>query len=598
MIELFGRLTGTPFPWSRYSQVVVKDFVFGGMENTTATTMYEHVLLDERAAVDITSNDLVAHELAHHWFGDHVTCRDWSHAWLNEGFATFCEHLEREQRLGRDEYDYGVAGDVGAYLGEANGRYQRAIVCRDYEEPIDLFDRHRYEKGGLVLHMLRRELGDDLFWKGVRLYLERHGGSIVETNDLTRAFEDVSGRSFERFFDQWVYRPGHPVLKVQIGWESGQVNVKVKQTQKSGEVPLFAFPLEVEIGTKSGKTGLHEKWIDSDNDALVIPLSERPAWVAFDPRFRVIGAVTVEAPADMLREQLAHGGSARLKSAAAQALDKRNDPATVRALGVALGKKSEAWMVRTEAARALGKIRGADAFDLLKEHVATPHPKVRRAVVSALGEFRTDEAAKLLSRVAEKDTSYMVGAEAARALGETRRPDALETLVTVLGAPSWADVKRAAALDGLSALRMEDAVPHVLEKTKYGNSSHTRRAAVLALARLSDTRKVREHLEGLLDDADPHFRISPSCALSSSSVTRARGVRSGQRLDTEFDGRVARRIREALKGFGQSPTAEQRRAADELEQLKRDLGEMKTRLSKIEADKKMNRKRPAKGKSA
>src|SRR5689334_13764074 len=251
MIELFGRVTGVPYPYSRYSQVVVKDFVFGGMENTTATTMYEHVLLDERAAVDITSNDLVAHELAHHWFGDYVTCRDWSHAWLNEGFATYFEHVEREDRLGLDEYEYGVFGDVQSYLGEAGGRYMRPIVCRDYEEPIDLFDRHLYEKGGLVLHMLRRELGDDLFWKGVHLYLSEHGGGIVETNDLQRAFEDVSGRSLERFFDQWVYRPGHPVVKAQIGYERGQLNVKVRQSQKTGDVPNFAFPLEVEIGTKA-----------------------------------------------------------------------------------------------------------------------------------------------------------------------------------------------------------------------------------------------------------------------------------------------------------------------------------------------------------
>jgi aminopeptidase N len=106
-----------PYPWNKYAQVVVSDFIFGGMENTTATTMYEHILLDERAALDITSDDLIAHELAHQWFGDLVTCRDWSHAWLNEGFATFMEHVDREHHLGRDEYDYGVQGDVDAYVG-------------------------------------------------------------------------------------------------------------------------------------------------------------------------------------------------------------------------------------------------------------------------------------------------------------------------------------------------------------------------------------------------------------------------------------------------------------------------------------------------
>ena len=166
----------------------MNDFIFGGMENTTATTMYEHILLDERAALDITSDDLIAHELAHQWFGDLVTCRDWSHAWLNEGFATFMEHIDRESHLGRDEYDYGLKGDMEAYLGEARGRYRRPIVCQDYDAPIDIFDRHLYEKGACVLHMLRRELGDALFFGGVRAYLVRHQkGSVARRINRTRS---------------------------------------------------------------------------------------------------------------------------------------------------------------------------------------------------------------------------------------------------------------------------------------------------------------------------------------------------------------------------------------------------------------------------
>ncbi len=594
MIELFGRLTGVPFPYALYSQVVVSDFVFGGMENTTATTMYEHVLLDERAAIDVTSNDLVAHELAHHWFGDYVTCRDWSHAWLNEGFATYFEHVEREDRLGRDEYENGVTGDVATYLAEAGGRYQRAIVCRDYDEPIDLFDRHLYEKGGLVLHMLRKELGDELFWKGIRLYLERHGGSIVETNDLCRAFEEVSGRSLEQLFDQWVFRPGHPVLKVQVSWEDGHANIRVRQSQKTGDVPLFAFPLEIEVGTKAGKVHTYEKWIDAESDALVVALPERPAWVAFDPEFRIIGAITVEAPADMLRNQLKSASTARLRAAAAQALEKRMDPETIAALGAALGKKSEAWMTRAECARVLGKIRGDAAFAHLAAAAADTHPKVRRAVASALGEFQTEESAALLARLAAKDRSYLVGADAARALGETRRPSALKSLLGVLADASWHDVKRAGALDGLASLREESAVKQVLERTRYGHSTSTRRAAVMALARLSDDRKVREHLEDLLDDGDPHFRISVVRGLEILADTRSRGALR-RRLDREFDGRVARRLREALRTLGQSPTAEQKRMADEMEQLKRDLGDLKVRLAKVEDERKGRRK---KGKGA
>ena len=128
----------------------------------------------------------MAHELAHQWFGDYVTCRDWSHGWLNEGFATFMEHIDREGHLGRDEYDYGLKNDMDSYFAEARGRYKRPIVCQDYEAPIDIFDRHLYEKGACVLHMLRRRLGDEVFWRGVNHYLVRHAKGVVETRDIMR----------------------------------------------------------------------------------------------------------------------------------------------------------------------------------------------------------------------------------------------------------------------------------------------------------------------------------------------------------------------------------------------------------------------------
>jgi len=584
MVELFGRLTRVPYPWSRYTQVVVSDFIFGGMENTTATTMYEHVLLDERAALDVPAHDLVAHELAHQWFGDYVTCRDWSHGWLNEGFATYFEHVEREDRLGRDEYMYGVEGDLGSYLSEAGGRYQRAIVCRDYENPIDLFDRHLYEKGGLVLHMLRTELGDDLFWSGLQTYLGRHAHSIVETNDLMRALESVSGKSLERFFDQWVYRPGHPVVKAKVTYEDGLLAVSVKQTQKTGDTPVFSFELEVEVADESGKTRRHKKSVTSANDTLVVSSFERPAWVGFDPDLRIIGDVTLEAPADMLRRQLESGTTARLRWQAAEALAKRTDPPTVEALGKTLEKEEEAWMVRAEAARALGRIRGDRAQELLLGSAGVEHPKVRRAVVQALGAFRVPEVAKVLEKLAKKDASYLVAADALRSLGKTRQKHALKALRELVDRKSWADVVRAGALDGMAATRDEDAVDDVKKRTRYGVPTRGRRAAISALARLSDARKSRQHLEDLLEDADPHLRIDVVNALSSLGDPKSRGPLR-RALDGELDGRVARRIREALRDMTDSGSGERKRVNDELESLKNELGELRVRLAKLEEKK-------------
>ncbi len=585
MIELFSRLTGVPFPWRRYSQIVVSDFIFGGMENTTASTMYEHVLLDERAALDITSNDLVAHELAHQWFGDFVTCRDWSHAWLNEGFATFMEHVEREDRIGRDEYDYGVASDNDTYLHEASARYSRPIVCRDYAEPIDLFDRHLYEKGGLVLHMLRRELGDEAFWSGVREYLTSHAYGVVETNDLQRALEKVSGRSLERFFDSWVYRPGHPELKVKVSWDDGLLSVNAKQTQKLGDTAEFHFELDLEVGTRGGGVSRYKKTVTSANDTFVIALAERPSFVAFDPELRVLGDLSFEAPSDMLRNQLEHATHAISRSRAADALARRDDPPTIAALAGSLAKKSEAWMVRAEAARALGKIRSDEAFSALSGQVGADHPKVRRAVASALGNFKTPEAAQLLEKRAKSDPSYLVEAESTRALGRTRQPEALDVIVKLLDRPSWAEVARAGAMDGLGALRDERALPEVLKRTQYGVPTRGRRAAIAALAQISEGRKVREHLEDLLDDKDPHLKIDVVAALQALGDVKSRGALHRAK-ERELDGRVVRRLREALRDMGEHKlVAERKRLNDELETVRTEVSELKARLSKLEVAK-------------
>jgi aminopeptidase N len=584
MLELFSQRFGVDFPWSRYSQVVVSDFIFGGMENTTATTLYEHVMLDERAALDITSNDLVAHELAHQWFGDYVTCRDWSHAWLNEGFATFCEHLEREQRLGRDEYDYGIAGDTGTYLGEAGGRYQRPIVCRDYAEPIDLFDRHLYEKGGLVLHMLRRELTDEVFFAGVRRYLNRHAFGIVETNDLMRALEEVSGRSLERFFDQWVYRPGHPELTVKVGYDEGLLAVSLKQTQKPGETAIFTLLLEVEVVDADGQVKRHQKLVSDTQDVLTVKLDERPRHVGFDPEQRVVGRIAIEAPGDMLRHQLAHGSSALLRWSAAEALSKKNDTATVRALRDALSKEGEVWMVRVEAARALGKVRSEDALGALLDSLGTTQPKVRRAVAGALGAFKKAEAAKALSKLLDVEASYLVAADAARSLGRTRQHGALEVLKSIVDQPSWADVIRAGALDGMAALRDDAGLESVLKRTRYGIPTRGRRAAVHALASLSEGRKTREQLEDLLEDRDPHFKIDVVSALSTLGDAKSRPALR-RALDRELDGRVSRRLREALRDMGDAPAQERKRLNDELESVRDELTELKARLAKLEGKK-------------
>jgi aminopeptidase N len=583
MIRHFGEITGVPYPWNKYAQVVVADFIFGGMENTTATTMYEHILLDVRAAIDITSDDLVAHELAHQWFGDYVTCRAWYEGWLNEGFATFFEHVWREKHLGRDEYEFGLKVDLDAYVGEAHGRYRRPIVCQDYDAPLDLFDRHLYEKGGLVLHSLRVEVGDAAFWRGVRHYLATHARGVVETRDLQRAMEDVSGRSLGRFFEQWVLKPGHPELEVDVGWDKGVLTVATKQTQAAtdGVPAAFELPLDLDLGDAEGRVVRRTVRVTEKQQSFALPAPHRPAFVVVDPQMRIVGEVRAKLPADMLREQLAKAPTARGRWLAAQGLGKLDDPPSIAALARTLSDESEFWGARAECASALGKTKAREAFDVLKLARQTAHPKVRRAVIEALGHFKTTEAFEAIKPYALRDDSYLVEGEAARALGRTRQASAFDVLVDLLERASWFDVVRAGAIDGLASLRDDRAVPHLSARTRYGHPPRARRAAIMALPKLATDRRTRESIEQLLDDGDPLTRLDAVRALGELGDAKARAALR-EHLETDLDARVRRRIREVVRDLGE-PRRASDQLRDDLEKLQTEHQELKSRMAKLEA---------------
>ncbi len=584
MVEYFGKLFGVKYPWNKYAQVVVSDFIFGGMENTTATTLYEHTLLDTRAAIDISSDDLIAHELAHQWFGDYVTCRDWSEGWLNEGFATFMEHMWREKDLGRDEYEFGVLGDLEGYAAEAGGRYRRAIVCQDYDSPLDLFDRHLYEKGALVLHLLRTELGDEVFWRGIHTYLESHKNGIVETRDLMRALEVASGKSLGRFFEQWVHRAGHAELDVSLAWDDGVLSCDVKQTHLTTDgVPnAFELTLTLDIVTGAGATDRRKLVVTQRTESFAVPCAERPKFVVVDADLRVLGEVTLKAPGDMLRNQLKHGKSARARYLAATALARIDDPPTIEALAERLRDDKEFWGVRHEVAGALAKLRAPEAYAVLASAAKVKHPKVRRSVAAALGVFKTQEAFETLKPLALGDESYLVQADAARALGRTKQPQALDVLLDVVDRKSWADVVSVGALDGMAAMRDERGVPHVVARTRYGHPTRARRAAILALPKIATDRRAREALEDLLDDRDPYLRVDVVRALADVGDAKARpALRS--KLDTDLDPRVRRRIREALRDLGGDGKRASEQLREELDKLRTDHVELKSRISKLEA---------------
>jgi len=580
MMLLMSAKTGIEYPFSSYSQVVVSDFIFGGMENTTATTMYEHILLDERAAIDVESHDLVMHELAHQWFGDLVTCRDWSQAWLNEGFATFMELVEREARLGSDEMERALLGDLDVYLGEANGDYQRPIVCRDYEEPIDLFDRHLYQKGGLVLHMLKRKLGEATFWRGVHAYLSENQRGIVDTPIFQRAMESVSGLSLERFFDEWVYRPGHPEVTCSLSYADGLTEISFEQKPSASEAAVFELELEASIFF-DGEWRSFKKTVASKKDVLVVRTGTRPKGIVVNPSLNFVAPTTVQGPEDWFVYGAEHAPTAYGRVQAIEALKKRYGERSLLALCRVARAEQASWIVREAAVDALSGLRTGRATLALLDAAKSTASKVRRAAAKALGNLDGEVArAPLIGLLT--DPSYLVVATGARALGALQDESLEGHLRPLLAQDSWGDVVRMGAIDGLAQIANDEVMKTLFTQTEYGIPLRARRAAIAAVGRVGEGRKAREQLVRQLRDKDPYVRSTTLRALTQLGDPAAKAA-IAQILDQESDGRVRRPAKKALAHLGTDKRTAVARTQRDILELESEIRTLKVRLSRLDA---------------
>ncbi|MBL4657959.1 MAG: M1 family metallopeptidase, partial [Flavobacteriales bacterium] len=248
MLQFYSDKLGVDYPWAKYSQVIVRDYVSGAMENTSAVIHGEFLQKDDRELEDETHEDIIAHELFHHWFGDLVTCESWANLSLNESFATYGEYIWNEYKYGQDEADYGLAKDLSSYLWSSDKK-QVDIVRFDYKERDDMFDSHSYGKGGRVLHMLRKYVGDDAFFASLKLYLNRHKHSSVEIHDLRLVFEEITGEDLNWFFNQWFLSSGHPLLLMSYDYSdsTGELVVSITQAHNLDKTPLYKLPMEVDI---------------------------------------------------------------------------------------------------------------------------------------------------------------------------------------------------------------------------------------------------------------------------------------------------------------------------------------------------------------
>lgn len=564
MIEHFEERIGTPYPYARYSQIAVSDFIFGGMENTSATTQTDRTLHDEIAHIDFSSDPLVAHELAHQWFGDLLTCRDWSHAWLNEGFATFMEAVWREADLGYDEYLYDVFEGLTDYLREGADRYRRPIVCNTYIDPIEIFDRHLYQKGSAVLHMLRGELGEARFWRAVARYVRDNAQRSVETIDFIRAIEASTGRNLRGFFNQWVFREGHPKLEVRVAWDAARKVATVTIDQKQSvddDHPAYEFDLDLGFAPGAGtlpaveRNGLVQNerriraHVERAHETFAVPLDFEPKLVRFDPGAFLLADVEYAIGTDFAASALRADPDIVARIRAARELAKDGGRAAREAIDAAF-EREPFWGVLAQAAAAIGATRAPWARTILIRALAHEHPKVVRAAAEALGNFRDADVATALIGVAQGRGSYLVRASALTALGKTRDGRAFDVLAAASKETTWNSTVEAGAIHGLAELADVRATAQIFDATRPERGEGLRRAAVTALGRVaelveSERTRVVDGLDRLLDDGV--FSVSASAIAAGETIGDARLLPGLERLaDQAFDGRLRRDAMEAV----------------------------------------------------
>ncbi|WP_448571197.1 M1 family aminopeptidase [Trichothermofontia sp.] len=638
MLTFFSEFFGYPYPFPKYAQVCVEDFIFGGMENTSTTLLTDRCLLDERAAIDNRSSEtLVAHELVHQWFGDLLVIKHWSHAWIKEGMASYSEVLWTEQEYGSDAAAYYLLGEVRSYLSEDQSRYRRPIVTHVYREPIELYDRHLYEKGACVYHMIRGELGDALFKQVIQTFVRDHAHQTVETVDLLRAIDKATGRNLLFLFDQYVYRGGHPDYKVAYSWDgdSNLAKLTITQTQANPKANgmdqgLFDLKLPIAFGyvetsaspaekkpKKTSKAASKAKVVaptvtlttftirvHEAEQSFYIPLAAKPQFISVDPGNFHLKTLTLEYPVPELKAQLQFDPDPISRIDAAIALGKKGGLEAVNALVMAL-QQDPFWGVRIEVAGQLGKLKLNQSFDGLVTGLADPEARVRRAVVEALAEYKTLASYQALLPLVEKgDPSYYVEAAACRAIAsivavqinDVPKEAAVITLLkrVLKDRAGWNEVVRSGAIGGLSQLKTSEAALNlVLTYTELGVPQPLRLAAIRALGPISTGQtsaqvdRILTRLEGLAHEDFFLTQVAVVTALSAMETPKAIALLQGLSEQTA-DGRVRRIAEEAIpkvqKQVGADRTLQQIR--QDLDQMKQENQDLKSRLAQLEAQKK------------
>ncbi|MGC8645139.1 MAG: M1 family aminopeptidase [Thermoplasmata archaeon] len=566
MMQFISEKTGVPYPYSKYDQTCVTNFIMGGMENITATTLTDRTLHDEIAHLDYQSESLLCHELAHQWFGDYVTCKDWSHSWLNEGFATYIALLYTERFKGKEDFLAEVESIREAYLKEYGERYGRPIVERTYKDPEELFDRHLYQKASLFLRYLDYLLGERVFWKGIKLYLERNKMTSVSTEDFRKALSEVSGLSLEQTFHDFLELPGHPEIEVEESTRGEKKIIRLTQTGR-----LFKIRVPARIYVDGGKTDteimLEEKVTQLEFD--------RKGFMAFslDPESRVLMTQNFHFSKEPLRYLLENGETVIERARAAMSLGSFGRSEIPVLEGAFFKEKS--WYVKGKIAESISKLGGEEASRALVRMLGDEDYKARREVVRALSNVNDPGILSRLQEIFEGEKGYRIRALALAAAAKAGKERSRDLLMKALNVPSYDSWIRTSALNALGELNDLSTASTISQYTKKDYDWQTRVAAVTAISKLYwQDRSLGRYISDALRDEFPAVRSSAAEAIKYIQDPRLLSeLRTA--YERERNGFVRRIIREALEVKG-IPLPQ------DYSQLKEEVVRLRERVEKLE----------------
>ncbi len=585
IMKFYEQEIGLPFPWPKYDQVTIRDFTAGGMENTTLTTLTSSTIFDKATENIRSSRMLDAHEMAHQWFGDYVTCKDWSHLWLNEGFATYYTHLYEGHASGRDSMLYELHQDAVGILNRKEDK--RPIVYRGYKNAMEQFDYRSYPKGGWVLHMLRSQLGPDLYRKCIKTYLERHALTSVVSDDLRQVIEELSGRPMDQFFDQWLYHARHPDLKVSYTWmlKEGLAKVSVEQTQKvDGDVLLFHFPTLLRF-IVDGKTIDKAIELTKEKEVFYVPLPAKPSIVRFDPEYTLLADISFDLPNDLLKAQSDNSEDMIGRLLACKTLGERKTHESVLALESRLNQDTF-YGVRIAAAESLARHDSEEAFTILeKSWKGQNDARVRLAVVTRLVKRFSEETPKLIAAILNDERNPDIQAVAITALGKFGGDESRTRIVGYLQSESFQNklaVAAVAAIRKQSDSSYKAILMKVLDKHESRFTARDFGDGLETLAQIGKSLKKKDDVRDFLMRYVNH----PMKAIQTSAF-RALGtlgdVSAISILDSfseSIDQPVANAAKAALNELRNSKPA----VPTELSELRKDVSTMKKENEKLRAD--------------